>query len=291
MPYTDSVADKKYRILYNNFSSQFQNAIIYGRIKNNLRSSVIACMPKSGSTWLTSLFSNLPLYKSVEMVPVFGAREQELESYSIELAFQANPTEHLISQNHVKYNKHTRKMLGMYCMRPIVLTRSIKDNLVSLVDHWRLFGPIPNFNLYIQPHYFTADVSTSLHSSASPLEYAVRLHTPWILNFYLSWANFESSPFSSLPPVLHPIFVSYESLQQDTFNTFRSIITTLAMSYSDEQVALAIEKASTSRTRKNKGIIGRGEDLFDKDPSAHQALKDILKLYSHEDLSSLGVPN
>ena len=236
-------------------------------------------MPKSGSTWLTSLFSNLPLYKSVEMVPVFGAREQELESYSIELAFQANPTEHLISQNHVKYNKHTRKMLGMYCMRPIVLTRSIKDNLVSLVDHWRLFGPIPNFNLYIS---LTILPLMFLHPPlfSISLEYAVRLHTPWILNFYLSWANFESSPFSSLPPVLHPIFVSYESLQQDTFNTFRSILTKLGMSYSDEQVALAIEKASTSRTRKNKGIIGRGEDLFDKDPSVHQALKDILKLYS-----------
>ena len=289
MPFTSSSLDSGYRALYNQLSSEHKKVIVHGRVRNNLRASIIACMPKSGSTWLTSLFNNLPSYQSVHMVPIYGAREQELESQAIERAFQLNPTDHLISQIHVKYNKNTRILLLLYCMRPIVLTRSIKDNLVSLVDHWRIFGPLPNFNLYIQPDYFSSDLSTCRHSSATPLEYAARLHTPWIINFFLSWSKFEISPFSTLPSQLHPIFVSYEALQKDTFSTFSSLLSQLGMSYSESQILSAIKNSDSGRTRKNKGIIGRGQYAFDNDPSATQALQDIVKLYSHEDLSLLGI--
>ena len=164
--------------------SRLKKLITIRRGSSGYQSYLLACMPKSGSTWVQAVFSRLPRSVSLQLVPVYGAREQEIDSkFIVNYRLWKYRKFNTISQHHVKYNINTRNALVRHNIRPIVLTRDIRDNLVSLVDHWRSESAEPNFSCYIEKSYFNEDISSSIFSDSTPLEYATILNSPWIINF------------------------------------------------------------------------------------------------------------
>ena len=55
----------------------FKKPIVKGRLSSGFQSYLLACMPKSGSTWFKSVFSCMPKCIAFRAVPAYGAREQE----------------------------------------------------------------------------------------------------------------------------------------------------------------------------------------------------------------------
>ena len=252
------------------------------------QSFLLACMPKSGSTWITQTFNRMPCCKRENFVPTGGAREQEIDTWTINYALFRSRNLNTMAQQHVKYNVNTRKCLIRHGIRPIVLTRSIKDNLVSLVDHWRREDSNPGFSAYIERNYFNEDFTLSVKSSSTPLEYATILHAPWVLNFYLSWKKYNSNPAGGLPVELSPIFISYEEFVDSPYEAFSSLFQEMGLEFTDQELWNAINDPS-KKTRMNVGISGRGEEAFSKDEQAMTYLNRVLDLYRHEDLSGIGV--
>ena len=265
-----------------------QNSITRGRLLSGSQSHLLACLPKSGSTWFLSIFRGLPGCAYASFTPSYGAREQEIESSAISLGLQEASGFHTLSQHHVKYNENTRSCLLEYCVRPIVLTRDIMDNLVSLVDHWKI-DPTPMSSAYIEKQYFNEDMTLSINNEISPLEYATILHGPWILNFYLSWRKYSTSVAGGLPPCLQPIFVNYSDLCRNTFEFYFHLLNQMGFEVEEDELMKAIARAGLDNTRKNIGKPGRGRAHFSCDEGAATALERLLRLYRHEDLSGLGV--
>jgi len=265
-----------------------KNLIIYRRGETGRQSFLLACMDKSGSSWISRGFDKMPNCKQVSFVPAHGAREQEIDTWSINYMLFKFSNLNTIAQTHVKYNVNTRNCLIRHGIRPIVLTRNIKDQLVSLVDHWRKESSDPMYSAYIERSYFNEEFTESSVSSSSPLEYAVILHAPWLLNFYLSWKKYDSNPAGKLPDHLKPIYITYEDFVDNPYESFSSLFRKLNLSFNDNELqSLISDLGSSKKTRKNVGIKGRGEMEFSKDEKATHALNRLLNLYQHEDLSGI----
>jgi hypothetical protein len=267
-----------------------KNLITYKRGETGRQSFLLACMPKSGSSWISRAFDRMPNCKQVSFVPAYGAREQEIDTWTINYVLFRFSNLNTIAQTHVKYNVNTKNCLIRHGIRPIILTRNIKDNLVSMVDHWRREDSSPMSSGYIERNYFNEEFTDSSVSSSSPLEYAVILHGPWILNFYLSWKKYDSNPAGKLPDHLKPIFINYEDFVDNSYESFASLYRKLNLKFNDKELqSLIRDLDSSKKIRKNVGIKGRGEMEFSKDEKATHALNRLLNLYQHEDLSGIGV--
>ena len=267
----------------------FKRPIVKGRLSSGFQSYLLACMPKSGSTWFKSVFSCMPKCIAFRAVPAYGAREQEIDSATIDSGMQMLSGLNTISQHHVKYNINTRNCLFQFGMRPIVLFRNIRDNLVSLVDHWKREDCAPSFSAYVERSYFDADFHSSVAPSVSPLEYATTLHAPWIINFYLSWTKYAQNPAGGLPECISPVFVKYEEMISDPERLFSRVFSDIDLVITPGELNKALNDAGRVNTRKNKGVSGRGIEAFEKDPGALESLERILKLYKHEDLTGIGI--
>ena len=265
-----------------------KNAITIRKKNNGSQSFLLACMPKSGSTRIRNTFNCMPNCKKISFVPNHGAREQELDTWTINYVLFRHWKPNTIAQHHVKYNVNTRECLIRHGIRPIVLTRNIKDNLVSLVNHWQRETADPSFSAYIERGYFNKAFTSSMASSSTPLEYATILHTPWILNFYLSWKKYNINPAGGLPEHLTPTFITYEEFIDNPYNSFSSLFKKMNLQFNEQELHEAVDDIST-KTRLNVGIKGRGEEFFSKDKKAMNSLNKILDLYRHEDLSGIGV--
>src|SRR5215469_9190289 len=136
---------------------------------------LVACMAKSGSTFLTDVIAELPGFRRALLVPAQGRRAQELD----EACLQAVDRCDYVAQNHVPYSDWTGELCAEYGVAPVVLVRDLLDVVVSLRDHLRQQGPVsPIF--FAEPHH------ASLDDDALALM-IVRLALPWYLNFYMSW--------------------------------------------------------------------------------------------------------
>ena len=93
---------------------------------------LIACFPKSGSTYLRTIIANLPNMVPVTLTTGYDRREQEL---SIEqLIF--NHKKNYVASHHTRYSLITQKLMDDFEICPIVLVRNIYDVIISLHDHF-----------------------------------------------------------------------------------------------------------------------------------------------------------
>jgi hypothetical protein len=141
---------------------------------------LIACQPKSASTHLTNVLSDMPDCRSVRLVPGYGRREQELCAARLR-RYRFRTTRHLIAQAHVRRSTSTDALITRHDIKVVVLVRDPLDTVVSMRDHIRTEGPT-------LPFAYLPDTARDWPDDRLDLAIA-RLIMPWVLNFRLSWAN------------------------------------------------------------------------------------------------------
>lgn len=94
---------------------------------------LIACMPKSGSTFVTEVVAGFPGFHKLPLVPDYGRREQELDVYSL----LAHANKRYVAQHHVRYSQATADLAQKFNLKCVVLVRNIFDVCVSMRDHIR----------------------------------------------------------------------------------------------------------------------------------------------------------
>jgi len=215
---------------------------------------LLACMPKSGSTFLSTIISQLPDFIRVDLVPSYGRREQELS----ESFLKKYDDKSFVAQHHVRCSQQTELYIKNYRLIPIVLVRNLYDIVVSLHDHMLLQSPMTPVA------YLTQDMLT--WTVERRLQAIVDLAIPWYFNFFVSWMCCKDS-----------LFVTYEDLVADPLKMLEEILQFCGLSgrFTTHAVLSAIETAESLPTRKNVARTGRGMAL-------EQPLKDqVFKLTRH----------
>jgi hypothetical protein len=200
---------------------------------------LLACMPKSGSTFLSDVVGELPDFLRVALLPSFERREQELDEGRI----QHFRYENYIAQHHVRHSDWTEKMCRDYGLKPVVLVRSLLDAVVSLRDHIRRESAAMPM-LYAEMHHGKLD-DDALE------DMIVRLAVPWYVNFYMSWRN--------VPGIL---MISYEELIADPERLTREVLSFAGADVSNREIAKAVNRVRVrGASRFNIGVVGRGAAL------------------------------
>ena len=224
---------------------------------------LVACMPKSGSTFLTVTIASLPGLKQRSLIRHGGRREQELDPGKLRKHSRSS----YAAQHHVRYNEGTKWAIERFNLLPIVLTRDIFDVCISLKDHFRREG-VEN------PMGYVNVGMTDWEDDRLEL-YIAQMIIPWYFNFYLTWLDAEWK-----------ISVNYTELKNSPGEALERIIREAGLSFTSENVDAAIEKASNGQTRKNASIEGRGISLNQR---AREHIFSLAAHYPDVDFSELGI--
>jgi hypothetical protein len=225
---------------------------------------LLACTPKSGSTYLSTILENLPNFKRTSLVSFGGRREQEIEQEKI----LANAGYNFVAQHHVRFSEATAELIRLHNLKPILLVRDIFDSIVSFRDHIRQESVI--FPMaYALPH-FTEWSDERLE------QFIVDMIVPWYFNFFVGWCDVDGI-----------LTLTYEDLNRDPFSVLSRIRSHYGISCQDSEIMAAIELVQRGGgTRKNKAIIGRGLTLSER---SREQVQRMACYYDGVDFSPLGI--
>lgn len=136
---------------------------------------LLACFPKSGSSYLADLIAAQPGFSAASFTPYYGRREQELEAGLI----GTWEGRHCVAQHHVRASEYTLHLIDRFKMTPLVLVRNLGDAMASLADHIAQEGP------ETPVAYF--DERIGALNSDDRLIAVTELAAPWYINFFVSW--------------------------------------------------------------------------------------------------------
>lgn len=215
---------------------------------------LIACMPKSGSTFLSDLISALPDFKRVRFSPTpAGGREHELDEGCLREAGSGS----YVGQVHIRYSDWTEKMRCEFQLKPVVLVRSLPDAVISLRDHLRREGG--------KGPLFYADASHHALDDDTLEDMIVRLAAPWYVNFYMTWRTAPDA-----------LMISYEELISAPERILREVLDFAGAAVDDRAVARAVASVrGRGESRLNVGVAGRGAALSAEHTRALIALFDF----------------
>ena len=229
----------------------------------------VACFPKSGSTWLTTLLTAYTGYRFAMFVHRGDENEQMINEARLRMVGNADT----VTQQHVKGTARNVAVMNRYGIRPVILTRNLFDVLVSMRDHFFREGPQSSTG-YVHQQFFAM-------SEEEQYLYLARVHAPWYFNFLFSWAEASRKDIEAL-------WISYEDLFADQVGTVSRILEFQGLPADGDRIASVMAGLDGSKTRFNKGVAGRGAGL---PASAQGALLDLARCWKAEEeaLARIGI--
>lgn len=230
----------------------------------------IACMPKSGSTFLKHVLCKLTSWREASLTYAFLQNEEEL--YLPHLRSVAR--QDTVSQQHCRATIPNIQMMQAFGIRPIVLVRNLFDVVVSYTD---FFDSGATVNTFFAGRW-------EKFERARRIDLMIDHFVPWYLAFFASWSDAMSKD------QLDCRLLRYEDMIADKPGTIEALAAfyNLEPSASDCAGAVAAIEGDEdkSKTRFNKGKAGRGEELSKKQKDRIRALAD----YYHDiDFSPVGL--
>ncbi|TNE33693.1 MAG: hypothetical protein EP348_12330 [Alphaproteobacteria bacterium] len=215
---------------------------------------VIACMPKTASTFLAATIAEIPGIEQATLVPAWEQREQEL--CPIQLSHYNR--RQYVAQCHLRYSRATEFYFGKFGIIPAVLVRNLADCAVSLRDHFRKDPePVPYVNF--------SDIQKNMPDEAFE-EAIVRFALPWYINFYVGWRQAKAVEI-----------YDFDDLTSDPAKIIRDIFARADYPVEDSAISKALDRSTaSSKTRFNVGKTGRGRQLSS---GAKEALLRLLDFY------------
>lgn len=206
----------------------------------------IACTPKSASTFLVNILSELTGYKREFLGFEYERQEQDLYLPKL-IDIYGCPG---VVQQHVRATGPNLMMLNKARIRPVVLVRNIPDSVVSVRDHLLSEGleRMPGIHA---PEGFSQFARTEQYDCI------IDLLIPWYITFYVSWKYAECHHSIDL------MWIDFNEVTGNTAHTVRRIGEFYGMEFEDRDIEAAIDRVRAyprSDNRLNKGVRGRGRE-------------------------------
>ena len=207
------------------------------------RHILVACLPKSGSTYLSNALSALPGFERVNLTFGFGRREQELCIFTCAAMHGID----YVAQHHVSYSQSTDDILKSFGIFPVILMRNLYDCVVSARDHYCEEGQLENPIAYI-------DRSFPNWPREKQHDFIIDMVLPWYGNFVASWSESRGPR----------IRVFYYDLVKSPCNVVATITEAAGIEADAEAIKAAIRSTDKASSRFNVGRIGRGTEELSK---------------------------
>ena len=203
-------------------------------------------MPKSRTTWLSSIISEIFKVRggiTAKLVPDYAQRPQEIDP---RLFITPPGRDIFFTQQHCLYSRYTELLVKITGTKMIFQYRNIPDALISLRDHIddALFGS------KIEKHAMPK--ATWKLERENITDYILDVELPWYCKFLDGWLSsdlFNSNYFFAL---------RYEDLIAAPKETVMALSQYLSLNFQEKEIDEAINNAASRFTRKNKGVVGRG---------------------------------
>lgn len=223
---------------------------------------VVACMPKSGSTYISQLLMEAGRLPKVGLADWGDFGEQFLSKRLLKQKIGSQPGS--VCHIHLRGTPNTQQLLTQYDLKPIIIVRNIFDIVPSIADHWHREKTI-GFGSYV-PQDFKEMDREALH------DFIIVNCLPWYFAFLMSWHE------ASEKIATH--WISYEDFFADQASQLKAMLDFTGIAYSDDSIQQSIEARKTKWSRLNKGVAGRGESLLL--PRQKQLVREIANTWAKD---------
>lgn len=242
-----------------------------GRLPGDRKHVLLACFPKSGSTYLARLMTNAGGYTHMHLSDGVKGGEHEPSVARLLLHHHTD----YVTQLHLRCSLGTAQIIEKFSLLPVVLYRDIFDTVISMTDDLRN-DPFeyPAFASPFPIAYIPSNVR--LLADEELVSFVIDMLVPWYLGFYGSWYRYPG----------RKICLSYRELVEETPRVLLAISDYFQLGWSDSAVAQAIARAAREDTRRNRAVAGRGRSLSD---DQRQRIVDMCRYFEGVDFSPIGV--
>jgi len=229
----------------------------------------IACVPKSGSTFLKNILLSLSGYRDAFMVYTPGQFEQDLYLPVLDSVAGLDT----VTQQHCRASDTNVQMMQAFGIKPVVLVRNIFDCVVSLLDFYN-GGAFANS--FFREDYRSLDEETRIDLLIDHL-------VPWYFEFVASWSLVEKQRR------LHLMWLNYEDLIRDKPKTVVDVLGFYGLAAPSRGIAQRIDEIEVEKrgTRFNKGIAGRGALRLSQEQKLR--IERYARYYPATDFARLGL--
>ncbi len=218
---------------------------------------LVACAPKSGSTYLATALSNLPGFLKVDLTLGYDNREQELCLLHCAAIHSAD----YAAQHHVRLSPQTASLIRAFHIFPVVLTRNLFDTVVSLRDHM-IDNPRPSSMAFIDEGYLR-------WSEGRQLDFIIDFFLPWYANFLACWSSYQE-------PCVRVLYRDFVAAPAETV---ARIAAAAGVACSAAEIDAAVAAVEPDQMRLNVGRVGRGREVLSN--SQIRRIDDLFEPYAH----------
>ncbi|MBD3291231.1 hypothetical protein GF337_20690 [candidate division KSB1 bacterium] len=232
----------------------------------------IACMPKSGSTFMVNSLSELTKYPYVSLSSGYERNDQNLylpyliDSYNIAT----------VTHQHIRATEPNLILFNKFNIKPVIVVRNIFDVVTSIRDHFFKEG-------YAFPTIYANEKFTELDEE-SQYDFIIELGLAWYFNFYVSW--YEAAESGRV----ETLWITYEQAILDWNDVLKKITTFYKIKKTDADIQDALNRTmnrGSGNIRLNKGVAGRGKKTLTQ--KQQEKIKNFARFYPWVDFSKIGL--
>lgn len=229
----------------------------------------IACVPKSGSTFLKNVLLSLTCYRDAFLAYTPAQFEQDLYLPGVINVAQADT----VTQQHTRATDANVQMMQAFEIRPVVLVRNVFDAVASLLD---FYDGGAFSNSFFRADYKSLDEQTRIDLLIDNL-------VPWYFQFVASWNLVEKQNR------LEIFWLGYEELIKEKPASITSVLKFYGLGAPTRGIEQRIREAESEkgRTRFNKGVAGRGDSKLSE--SQKDRICSYARYFPTTDFSRIGL--
>lgn len=229
----------------------------------------VACMPKSGSTFLANCLARLSGFPKT--IHSFSFMQNEEELYLPSLVQFA--THNKVTQQHCRATAANLQLMQAFAIRPIVLVRRLDDVVLSLLDFYDCGA--------VETTFLAGDYLRL--SRDERIDAIIDFRLPWYVEFYVSWDQAERC--KALPTLR----LVYRDFIADKTETLARIGGFYGLNWKTPDILEAVAAVEDNRAanRFNKGVAGRG--AAELTPAQKDRIRRLFRPFPTVDFSLIAV--
>jgi len=212
---------------------------------------IIACMPKSGSTFVAKLLQSATGFPDR---PVLSHAENQDINDTVVRALNGLGS---VSQIHMVCTQDFVHLANSYDIRTVILERNLLDVVVSFAEFLcseEIEHSYSGIGFLNTTQNFVSDRSVCDLPMSRRYDFIIDLALPWYLRFHVSWKKYSQSMS------LQPFWLTYEEFFSDVPAQAGRLL-----EYCGVDEIVTEEIIPKEGTRRNVGRSGRGKELLSRD--------------------------